>query len=1157
MISKKCKAPSKGGSARGAIRYILGYELGADKENTRESHAMLLQEAQARSDGGAGEIWAPVAGNGRRPALVLAKGVASLVTADYEMESIAAANPRCHNPVHHFVFSFSENERAMTQEERIRAAEAIIEKMGLGEHQAVYSLHMDTENPHVHVAVASVNPYTLRTWNQTRKFNQMAWVTREVEIEMGLEHGRGAAMIDEVTGRVRWATADEKKAWTRENREERLDDLARKIAGDYADFEDVGSWVRNRVAPKIGAALKAAQERGEPFRAADVHKIAAQNGVRLETTPDGRLFATVMERIPKEERDAERLRKIEADPELKKLVAYGEKPFVRVQTYRAGEKIELSLHDVIGESKFTHAQGFGENEFTIAEEEKRFAREQFLQTLSNVEQSETEFAQQVRADVSLVSRELRANGHATFTRAEIDEFISSRITDVDVALELADYIENNDPELVMISADTENPLYSTRAQTEMETATLALAEQRVRADVAFDANALVRAKARLVEQKRAEQIARGDRPTFALTQEQDALLDGVKHGLSWCNGDAGTGKTTAMLGLAMYAQETGVRVVGLSLSEKASRELGNAANVEAYNLAKALHREARGEKIFVRGDIVILDETSMTSYSALRKVLEIANERECRVFGIGDKAQLPAIEAGRAHDLMSDLVRRYGAYTELTEVRRQKSAELSFMAGKNGNVARMGSAIRDGREFQTEVEREGKKTQLPGIYECTNELAAHGIFSGEQDRTAAVDAAVAYYFKDPKNTLMLAGDRDTCAHLNDRIMARLEAAGERKRGVGIRTDEYGVRDFAIGDRIAFLKNDSRLKADNGDLGTIVAMQPSKSGRGYMITVKKDDGQTVAFNSAKYNAINHGWASTIHKGQGSTVKRCVGVIDKSVSAELLHVLSTRAEEAMKVFYSSENFNSPDDLARHVAKAYGRHDDALLLEKIIARTGGPDTLFAKRAREAMAKENDPLHIEHLRENAAKQNDFQKTAQAIQEKYARLAVTMPAESTKAELRKLVSAQQSELQKARDAAKPVSFAAWLGENHRRIERAASDEVARKRIEREDMKQQSRDDLRTAQDLRDEWPTTKDRNDARRTTDGLREVAERLKADQEERDLVRDELEKQRALDEKREPELRRDLKTETDPYRRAAMQNELEEIRRRERGQDRGKTR
>ena len=92
------------------------------------------------------------------------RGAVNLLNIDHdgqvqEMIDLAEVARRSPQPVQHWILSWREGE----QPTRVQADEAVgmfLAEMGLSEHQAVYALHRDTHNCHVHVAINRVHPTT-------------------------------------------------------------------------------------------------------------------------------------------------------------------------------------------------------------------------------------------------------------------------------------------------------------------------------------------------------------------------------------------------------------------------------------------------------------------------------------------------------------------------------------------------------------------------------------------------------------------------------------------------------------------------------------------------------------------------------------------------------------------------------------------------------------------------------------------------------------------------------------------------------------------------------------------------------------------------------------------------------------------------------------
>jgi ATP-dependent exoDNAse (exonuclease V) alpha subunit len=983
----------------------LDYELSA-KRDTREAYAALNAEAMGRDDFGVGVMWEPEAGGGIRPAAVYVRGVTALVTADLEMEAVAAANPRLRrSAVEHIVLSVNEEESAtLTNAELMERGLAVLDGMGFSEHQMVVSLHRDTDNAHLHCVVGRVNPVTLRAWNNTNSYDNLSWQLREAELRFGMHHDLGRAVYDpDVEGFIRYRTVQEARAQDIETPLHRLEQQARRYLESYLAFEGPETWARDILGPDVLTYMTQAQDRGEALRATDLHAIAADKATRL-TVKDDRVFIHIMERLSDEELEAERLRLIAADPTLQKRDAFGEAKDLNILRQREATVVELPVCEFLG--------------YMAGEESQPGVREQvaFLKSLCGVEEAERRFASQLRGDPSLVSRELVAGGFGVFTRDDLFGFIGRRVSDPAEVTSLVGHVEKTDSTLRMLSADTAAPLFTTVSQLELEERVRAQAIELFRAhDARFDPDALERSIAKLEQLK-----------GFTLTAEQRQLLHGVERRLSWSNGDAGSGKTVCMRGLQLYAAETDRRVIGLSLSEKAARELGAAANVKSLNIAKALASERHGKRVFRKGDVMVIDETSMVGHRQLDALFQIALERECTVFGIGDKAQLPPIEAGFAHDVVMEVAQANKAFTELTIVRRQ-TGELAFMAydsktKSKGLVRELGQAIR-------EDDRDGVTTAV-------EQFGERGLLQACTDRDVAIAEGVDFYLSALQaklTALLLAGDRLTCRHLTARLRDLIGTAG---KGDWLLTARNGLIELSVGDRIAFLKNDSNLGGhgvDNGDLGTVKEMHRDLRTRRWSVTVDADLGHQLTFDPESYRDFSHGFALTVMKAEGSMVDCMAGVIDKTASAQLFHVMASRARRKLRFFYSKANFPEESDLVGHIADRIQLKPDPLLFEAIVAKTGGPDTVWATRVRQAMARETDPLRIRHKTFTAAQQERFSKDSVRVHE---RVRGQMKSAADASEVRRLQRAVKKEIAALRKRYPLLTFVVWAARERDGIER-------------------------------------------------------------------------------------------------------------------------
>jgi hypothetical protein len=139
--------------------------------------------------------------------------------------------------------------------------------------------------------------------------------------------------------------------------------------------------------------------------------------------------------------------------------------------------------------------------------------------------------------------------------------------------------------------------------------------------------------------------------------------------------------------------------------------------------------------------------------------------------------------------------------------------------------------------------------------------------------------------------------------LNVQARELRQAAGELGRGEVIET-ERGAREFAAGDRLYFLKNERSLGVKNGSLGTVERIQ------GGMLQIRMDgeEGRRVVVDAQQYPYLEHGYAATVHKAQGSTVDRTYVLATSHFDRHSTYVALSRHREAATLFYGQEDFRA---------------------------------------------------------------------------------------------------------------------------------------------------------------------------------------------------------------------------------------------------------
>ena len=338
---------------------------------------------------------------------------------------------------------------------------------------------------------------------------------------------------------------------------------------------------------------------------------------------------------------------------------------------------------------------------------------------------------------------------------------------------------------------------------------------------------------------------------------------------------AGTGKTHAMktLGRA-WNQRPGHHVLGLSPTAAASAKLREEIGTDCDNLAKLKqlvgNPGANPPAWFARigpGTLAVVDEAGMASDQDLDATLGYLVDRGAKVLLIGDHKQLPSVASG---GVLTDIAAEHGAVTLSHVVRFTDPAEgPASLALRDGDAAALGFYADKGR-----------------------------IHVGERGAVEAMAyEAWARDVADGKDSLLLAGSRDTVADLNSR--ARADRLGGSDPGLEVDLAD-GLK-ASVGDTVCSRHNDRRLVLSshdwvrNGDRWTVEAVREDGS-----LWVRHLQLRRPVLLPAEYvrEHVELGYARTVHSAEGLTAggKRkfgsCHTIFTGMESRELLYTAATR-------------------------------------------------------------------------------------------------------------------------------------------------------------------------------------------------------------------------------------------------------------------------
>jgi hypothetical protein len=405
-----------------------------------------------------------------------------------------------------------------------------------------------------------------------------------------------------------------------------------------------------------------------------------------------------------------------------------------------------------------------------------------------------------------------------------------------------------------------------------------------------------------------------------LEQEQRLAIEHVTgpERIAVVVGMAGAGKSTMLMSAREAWQAQGYRVHGAALAGKAAEGLEESSGIASRTLASWERGWERGFDKLGPRDVFVIDEAGMVGSKQLSRFITEADQAGAKIVLVGDPEQLQPIGAGAAFRAVAERV----GMVELEGIRRQRedwqrAASIAF--GRHRTEEGLAAyAARDAIRFEGDTE-----------------LARSAIVRDVMaDRDARPDGS----------RLVLAHRRVDVAALNDAIRDARQERGELTGELIYQTSE-GARAFAPGDRLLFRENNRELGVKNGMLGTVERAEEDR------LTVRLDTargpglGRAVEVSTADYAAVDHGYATTIHKAQGATVDRAYVLASKSMDRHLTYVAMTRHRDRVALYAGRDEFSDMDSLAGRLSRAQLKettldYDRADAAQEIYAQRRGMD-------------------------------------------------------------------------------------------------------------------------------------------------------------------------------------------------------------------------
>ena len=473
--------------------------------------------------------------------------------------------------------------------------------------------------------------------------------------------------------------------------------------------------------------------------------------------------------------------------------------------------------------------------------------------------------------------------------------------------------ERIDPE----TGDVSNARYSTREMIDLE---LAMAERAMRMAHARRHGVDRHHVDRAMEKQDAAIAASAENAPARLSDEQRQAIEHITgpEGIAAVVGFAGAGKST-MLAAAREAWEAhGYQVHGSALAGKAAEGLEESSGIESRTLASWSYSWDHGRDLIGPRDVFVIDEAGMAGSRQLARFIGEADARGAKIVLVGDHEQLQAIGAGAPFRAIAEQI----GHAELSGIRRQRhdwqrQASVAFATHKTAEGL---AAYRDHGNIHFAESRDQAMAQIVRDYVAGSAEHPDGSRVAMAHRRAdvrALNAAIRSELQNRQRLKRSLGPSDGTDRGESGDRGDVEDRGNSE-DVGELTFQTsnGKRAFAAGDRIIFLENNRDLGVKNGMLGTVEHVEPNK------IIARLDgrDGDSVSIATDSYQAIDHGYATTIHKNQGATVDRAFVLASSTMDRHLTYVAMTRHRDSVQLYAGIEEFTNAGRLVDHGVAPY---------------------------------------------------------------------------------------------------------------------------------------------------------------------------------------------------------------------------------------------
>lgn len=406
-----------------------------------------------------------------------------------------------------------------------------------------------------------------------------------------------------------------------------------------------------------------------------------------------------------------------------------------------------------------------------------------------------------------------------------------------------------------------------------------------------------------------------DNIDIELSEKQREAIESInEHNVCIITGGPGTGKTTIIKAIIELYKKHGMKPVLCAPTGRAAKRMTETTGEDAKTLHRLLELAGMSDDTDnfntnllvtpIDGDIIIVDEASMIDMFLMNYLLK-AIYKGTKLVLVGDTDQLPSVGPG---SILKDIIDSKQVQTiTLNQIFRQAAKSKIIV---NAHRVNEGESFISGNVKETQIDEENI------------ELLDDFFYINEANQEKIQQTIVSLC----KGRLKKFGNYDFFSNIQVITPTKKGKLGTKELNVLLQKElnpeevdkdekEFGEIKFREQDRVMQTKNNYNLLWEkdndrtfrkelgngifNGELGIIDRINKEEK----TVRVKFDDGKIATYDNTDLDQLEHAYAITVHKSQGSEFDVVILVASQSapmlLTRNLIYTAMTRAKKLLIV------------------------------------------------------------------------------------------------------------------------------------------------------------------------------------------------------------------------------------------------------------------